>query len=97
MARLHGAKTGTVPGDRIPFVRKSGCQAQRLTRDFASPPRDGFAFIGKGPSLWPPFVQGSCLRGNGSTSLTYVIDFAVMAIPSSLSPVDSPMTRSVTA
>jgi hypothetical protein len=34
-----------------PFLRQPGYQACRLTRGFASPPRDGFAFIGKGSSF----------------------------------------------
>ena len=31
-----------------PFVRRPGCQASCLTRGFASPPRGGFAFSGRG-------------------------------------------------
>jgi hypothetical protein len=33
-----------------PSLRQPGCQTQRLTRGFASPPRGGFALIGNGSS-----------------------------------------------
>ena len=33
-----------------PFIRQPGYQTLCLTRGFASPPHDGFAFVGKGSS-----------------------------------------------
>jgi len=34
-----------------PCLRQPGCQVDHLTLGFASPPRDGFACIGKGSPL----------------------------------------------
>ena len=36
---------------QAPYLRQPGCQVDDLTRGFASPPRDGFASIGKGSPL----------------------------------------------
>ena len=40
------------PSSTIPYasflLRQPGCQVADLTRSFAPPPHDGFAFIGKG-------------------------------------------------
>jgi len=40
------------PGVSDTLFRQPGYQALDLTRGFASPPRDGFALIEKGSSLW---------------------------------------------
>src|SRR5438132_7868740 len=47
MAVSSVRKTAT---SELPLLRQPGCQVRHLTRSFASPPHDGFAFIGWGRS-----------------------------------------------
>ena len=62
-----------------PLLRQPGCQARGLTRGFASPSRDGFAFFEKGsscpnlrargvPSMGPIRVSAPQTSANGGNS-----------------------------
>ena len=61
------------PGVSDTLFRQPGYQALDLTRGFASPPRDGFALIEKGSSLWDGLLHRGCQIENASISESYKI------------------------